>query len=190
MEWLLEMKQYMNPDFMSQSWSEAFANVFGAGKSAFGVYRSSQTDETVFAETYPELKWNYVTSLKNADYGTFGATDCLTLMSAAEDKDLAMNFIKHVTGSEFMKQYHAKCPGAALTESEPYVGDAKMERIYNEDKDKWHGLQVGPCGADILSQLAADFQGIMTGELTVEKGLKEAEDYANGLLDEYWADKE
>ena len=49
--WIKDLTQYMNPDFMSQSWSEAFANVFGEGKAAFGVYRSSQTDETMFAET-------------------------------------------------------------------------------------------------------------------------------------------
>ena len=30
----------------------------------------------------------------------------------------------------------------------------------------------------------------MSGELTVEEGLAEAEEYANNLLDEYWADKE
>ena len=34
-----------------------------------------------------------------------------------------------------------------------------------------------------------DFQGIMSGETSVDEGLKEAEDYANGLLDEYWANK-
>ena len=190
MTWLKDMTQYMNPDFMSYSWADAFSTIFGEGKSAFGIYRYSQTDGTTFAETYPELNWDFVTSLKNVDFGTFGATDCLTLMSAADDKDLAMDFIKYVTGSDFMEQYHAKCPGAALTESEPYVGDEKMAKIYNEDKDKWHGLQVGPCGVDILTQLSADFQGIMSGELTVEDGLSEAEEYANGLLDEYWADKE
>lgn len=188
--WLKDMVQYMNPDFMSLSWSDAFATVFGEGKAAFGVYRSSQTDGTVFAETYPDVEWDFVTSLKNKEYGTFGATDCLTLMSAAEDQDLAMDFIKYVTGAAFMEQYHAKCPGAALTESEPYVGDAKMEKIYTDDLDKWHGLQVGPCGVDILTQLSADFQGIMSGELSVKDGLKEAEDYANDLLAEYWADRE
>lgn len=187
--WLKGLTSYMNEDFMSLSWSDAFSNVFGAGKAAFGITRSSQTDGTTFAETYPDLNWNFVTSLKNKDFGTFGATDCLTLMSACEDKDLAMNFIKYVTGSEFMTAYHAKCPGAALTESEPYVGDEKMEKIYTEDKDKWHGIQAGPCGTQILNQLAADFQGIMSGETSVDEGLKEAEDYANGLLDEYWANK-
>ena len=187
--WLKGLTSYMNEDFMSLSWSDAFSNVFGAGKAAFGITRSSQTDGTTFAETYPDLNWNFVTSLKNKDFGTFGATDCLTLMSACEDKDLAMDFIKYVTGSEFMTAYHAKCPGAALTESEPYVGDEKMEKIYTDDKDKWHGIQAGPCGTQILNQLAADFQGIMSGETSVDEGLKEAEDYANGLLDEYWANK-
>ena len=187
--WLKGLTSYMNEDFMSLSWSDAFSNVFGAGKAAFGITRSSQTDGTTFAETYPDLNWNFVTSLKNKDFGTFGATDCLTLMSACEDKDLAMDFIKYVTDSEFMTAYHAKCPGAALTESEPYVGDEKMEKIYTEDKDKWHGIQAGPCGTQILNQLAADFQGIMSGETSVDEGLKEAEDYANGLLDEYWANK-
>ena len=187
--WLKGLTSYMNEDFMSLSWSDAFSNVFGAGKAAFGITRSSQTDGTTFAETYPELNWNFVTSLKNKEFGTFGATDCLTLMSACEDKDLAMDFIKYVTGSEFMTEYHAKCPGAALTESEPYVGDEKMEKIYTEDKDKWHGIQAGPCGTQILNQLAANFQGIMSGETSVDEGLKEAEDYANGLLDEYWANK-
>ena len=187
--WLKGLTSYMNEDFISLSWSDAFSNVFGAGKAAFGITRSSQTDGTTFAETYPDLNWNFVTSLKNKDFGTFGATDCLTLMSACEDKDLAMDFIKYVTGSEFMTAYHAKCPGAALTDSEPYVGDEKMEKIYTEDKDKWHGIQAGPCGTQILNQLAADFQGIMSGETSVDEGLKEAEDYANGLLDEYWANK-
>ena len=64
-----------------------------------------------------------------------------------------------------------------------------MEKIYTEDEDKWHGIQTGPCGTEILTQLAADLQGIMSGETSVDEGLKEAEDYANGLLDEYWANK-
>lgn len=78
-----------------ETW-EDFATVFGEGKAAFGVYRSSQTDGTVFAETYPDVKWDFATSLKNKEFGTFGATDCLTLMSAAEDQDLAMDLIKYV----------------------------------------------------------------------------------------------
>lgn len=190
-EWIQTQTKYMNEDFMSLGWSEAFSNVFGAGKAAFGITRSAQTNETTFAADYPDLNWDYVTSLKNEKgiYGTFGATDSLTLMSACADPDLGMDFIKTVTGSDFMTQYHATCPGAALTNSEPYVGDEKMERIQEEDKDKWHGLQAGPCGTEILTQLANDIQGIMSGELSLEDGLAEAEKYANGLLDDYWSNK-
>jgi hypothetical protein len=64
-----------------------------------------------------------------------------------------------------------------------------MARIYNEDKDKWHGLQAGPCGTDILTQLASNFQGILSGETSVADGLKEAQTYANGQLKDYWANK-
>ena len=114
MTWMKDLTQYMNPDFMSYSWSDAFSTIFGEGKAAFGVNRSAQTDETTYAESYPDLNWDYVTSLKNVDYGTFGATDSLTLMSDADDPDLAMDFIKYVTGAEFMEQYHAKCPALRL----------------------------------------------------------------------------
>ena len=57
--WLKGLTSYMNEDFMSLSWSDAFSNVFGAGKAAFGITRSSQTDGTTFAETYPNLNWNF-----------------------------------------------------------------------------------------------------------------------------------
>ena len=189
MNWIKNMTAYMNPDFMSYSWPDAFSNIFAKGKAAFGVNSSSQMDDTLFKETYPDLNWNFVTSLQNVNFGTFGATDSLTLMKDAQDKELAMKFIKYVTSAKFMNEYHKRYPSAALTVSEPYTGDEKMEKIYNEDKEKWHGPQAGPLGTDILTQLSADFQGIMSGELTVEEGLKEAETYSNNLLDEYWEDK-
>lgn len=57
--WLKGLTSYMNEDFMSLSWSDAFSNVFGAGKAAFGITRSSQTDGTTFAETYPESELEF-----------------------------------------------------------------------------------------------------------------------------------
>lgn len=188
-EFLKSLTPYMNTNYMSLSWSDAFANVFGKGKAAFGINRSSQTDATNYKKEYPKLKWNYVTSLKHVEYGTFGATDSLTLMKTCKDKKLAMNLIKYITGSEFMTKYHKKCDGAPLTKSEPYVGDAKMKRIQTTDRDKWHGLQVGPCGTEIYTQLAADFQGIMSGKTSVSAGLSEAEKYANDQLNDYWNNK-
>ena len=73
--------------------------------------------------------WDYVTSLKGEQYGTFGAADCLTLMSACENKELGMKLIKYMVGSEVMTAYHKDHYGAPMTADEPYQGDEKLERI-------------------------------------------------------------
>lgn len=189
-EFFLSLKPYMPENFMSLAAEDAFSTVFGQGKAAFGVTRSSSIQEGVFAESYPNLHWNYVTSLKNKDYGTFGATDCLTLSSQAKDPELCMDLIKYITGSEFMTEYHKIASGAPLTKSEPYQGDEKMKRIVTEDRDKYRPLQVGPCGSDILTNLASELQSMMEGKKDAKTAMNDAADYANAALDEYWADKE
>lgn len=65
-----------------------------------------------------------------------------------------------------------------------------MERIVTEDRDKYRPLQVGPCGSDILQNLASELQGMMEGNKTPKEALDDAADYGDQALDEYWADKE
>lgn len=186
---LMSLKPFMPEDAMSLTNSDAFQKVFGEGKAAFSVTRSSQTQETQFAETYPNLNWDYVTSLKNKEYGTFGATDSLVLMNACENKELAVKLMKYIVSPEFMTEYHKTCPGAPLTVDEPYQGDAKMERIVTEDIDKLRGLTVGPKGQEIYEYLWKQLQLMFEGTQTPEESLNNAAEYANGLLDEYWAGK-
>lgn len=188
-EFLMSLKPYMPEEAMSLSTSDAFQKIFGAGKSAFGVTRSSQVQATQFEGTYPDLNWDYVTSLKNVDYGTFGAVDDLTLMSACENKELAWELMKYITGADFMTRYHALCPGAPLTKSEPYQGDAKMERIVTGDADKLRTLTVAPKGVEIYDYLWKQLQTMFEGIQTPQQALDEAARYANELLDEYWAAK-
>src|SRR5699024_3752804 len=116
-------------------------------------------------------------SLKNKDYGTFGATDCMTLSSQAENPELCMKLIKYITGSEFMTEYHKIASGAPLTKSEPYQGDEKMERIVTEDRDKYRPLQVGPCGSDILTNLASELQAMMEGKKDAKTAMDDAAEY-------------
>jgi ABC-type glycerol-3-phosphate transport system substrate-binding protein len=184
------LQDYMPENVMSLSGTDAFSTVFGAGKAAFGVTRSSQSQETSFAESYPDLNWDYVTSLKNVDYGTFGAADSLSVMSSCENPELALKLIKYICGSEFMTEYHKVAPGAPLTQSEAYAGDAKMERIVTEDRDKWRPLQVGPCGSEIYENLASHIQSVMEGTMDVKDALDESAEFANETLDEYWSDNE
>jgi len=190
-EFFKSLQPYMPENVMSISGTDAFTTIFAEGKAAFGVTRSSQSHETLFAESYPNLKnWDYVTSLKNKNYGTFGAADSLSIMSTCENKELALKLILYVTGSEFMTEYHKVAPGAPLTKSEAYVGDPKMERIVTEDRDKWRPLQVGPCGSEILENLSSHIQSIMEGKMEVKEALDESVEFANETLDEYWADNE
>ncbi|MDO4265510.1 MAG: sugar ABC transporter substrate-binding protein [Eubacteriales bacterium] len=189
-EFFQSLKPYMPENVMSISGSDAFSTIFGAGKAAFGVARSSQSQETLFAKDYPDLNWDYVTSLKDKNYGTFGAADCLSIMSASENKDLAMKLIKYITGAGFMSEYHKQEPGAPLTKSEPYNGDAKMERIITDDRDKWRPLQVGPAGSEILENYASHIQAVMGGDQTVEEALNEAAEFGDETLNEYWQENE
>ncbi len=190
LEFFESLKAYMPENVLSLPAEDAFSTIFGAGKAAFGVTRSSQIQETLFAESYPDLKWDYVTSLKNETYGTFGAADSLSIMSSCENPELAAKLIKYICSAEFMTEYHKIAPGAALTVSEEYVGDAKMERIVTEDVDKWRPLQVGPCGSEILENLAAHIQSVMEGKQTAQEALDESVEFADETLAEYWEENE
>lgn len=189
-EYLKSLTPYMPEDYMSLAATDAFSSVFGGGKAAFACARAMQAQTESFKETYPDLNWDYVTSLKGEQYGTFGAADCLTLMSACENKELGMKLIKYMVGSEVMTAYHKEHFGAPMTADEPYQGDEKLERILTEDRDKWRPLQAGPCGSDILLNLTSQLQAVMSGDAEAKGALDEAADYSNELLDEYWADKE
>ena len=191
LEFFKSLQPYMPENVMSLSGTDAFSTIFAEGKAAFGVTRSSSSNETTFASNYPNLKnWNYVTSLKNVDYGTFGAADCLSVMSTSEHKELALDLIKYITGSEFMTEYHKVAPGAPLTASEKYTGDPKMERIVGEDRDKWRPLQAGPCGSEILENYASHVQSIIEGTMSVKDALDESAKYGNEVLDEYYSENE
>ena len=191
LEFFKSLQPYMPENVMSLSGTDAFSTIFAEGKAAFGVTRSSSSNETTFASNYPNLKnWNYVTSLKDVDYGTFGAADCLSIMSTSEHKELALDLIKYITGSEFMTEYHKVAPGAPLTASEKYTGDPKMERIVSEDRDKWRPLQAGPCGSEILENYASHVQSIIEGTMSVKDALDESAKYGNEVLDEYYSENE
>lgn len=187
---LMSLKPYMPEEAMSLSTTDAFQKIFGQGKAAFGVTRSSQIQDTQFKETYPELNWDYVTSLQHKSYGTFGAVDSLTLMSKCENKELGVALMKYITDAPFQTEYHKTSPGAPLTKEEPYQGDEKMKRIVSEDVDKYRPLTVGPKGVEIYDYLWKQLQMMFEGTQTPQESLDEAARFANELLTEYWEEKE
>lgn len=188
-EFFLSLKDYMPENMMSLAAEDAFSTIFGQGKAAFGVTRSSAIPETlqgILSESELELcdilkeqRLRYIRRNRLSDF-----------IFPAKNPKLCMKLIKYITGSEFMTEYHKIASGAPLTKSEPYQGDAKMERIVTEDRDKYRPLQVGPCGSDILQNLASELQGMMEREQNSEGSTDDAAAYGDQALDEYWADKE
>ena len=63
-EYLKSLTPYMPEDYMSLAATDAFSSVFGGGKAAFACARAMQAQTESFKETYPDLNWDYVTSLK------------------------------------------------------------------------------------------------------------------------------
>lgn len=194
LEFFKSLQPYMPENVLSLSATDAFSTVFGEGKAAFGVARAPQTVETMMKESYPKLEnWDYVTSLKNKQYGTFGAADSLTLMSASENQELAFEFIKYVTGAKFQTAYHAAGgSGIAMTatEAKTFKSTDKMSKIINEDRAKWRPLQAGPCGSEILEDLSAHVQMIMEGTMTPQEALDDSAKFGNETLKEFWADNQ
>lgn len=189
-DFFVSLKEYMPENVLSLAGTDAFSTIFGEGKAAFGVARSTQKQKEKFDASYKDLNWGYVTSLKGEQYGTFGASDCLSVMSTSEHKELAVKLIKYICSADFMTEYHKVAPGAPLTASEKYVGEPEMERILTEDRDKWRGVQVGPCGSEILENYASAIQSVVEGKKNTKEALKEAAEFANERLKEYWEEYE
>ena len=147
--------------------------IIGAGPAGIsaGIYAVSRGKKVLIVE-------------KNIVGGLIGKVSTVTHYAGIMSEETGVTFanrLKEQAESAGIEIAYGEVKRVELT--------GEVKKIYTEDKDKWHGIQAGPCGTQILNQLAADFQGIMSGETSVDEGLKEAEDYANGLLDEYWANK-
>lgn len=185
------LQSYMPENVLSLSSTDAFSTIFGQGKAAFGIQQGRLDVEASMASSYPDLNWDFVTSLKHKEYGTFGAADSLTLMSGSKHPDLAFEFIKYVTGAEFQTALHAAGgSGVPLTQTELETFDApeKMKRIITTDRDKWRPLQAGPNGSEILENLASHVQMIMEDRMSVEDALNESVDFGNEVVSEFWAE--
>ncbi|MEF9953612.1 MAG: sugar ABC transporter substrate-binding protein, partial [Clostridium sp.] len=81
--------------------------------AAFAVHLSSSASN-IFDKSFPDLNWGFVTSLENKKLGSFASVDQLTLMSAAENKDLSYKLIQHMLSVESMTEFHKSNPRAPI----------------------------------------------------------------------------
>lgn len=187
----LEAAQFLNDlkskykvipeDALAKTNKEMLESVFGPGNAAFAVHLSSSASN-IFDKSFPDLNWGFVTSLENKKLGSFASVDQLTLMSAAENKDLSYKLIQHMLSVESMTEFHKSNPRAPIHKDEPYQGDTRFEDMVANDKDAYRPLMVGPHGIEIYEYLWKQLQRMIAGEVSPQEALNEAARYANDLL--------
>lgn len=166
---------------VSQTNKEMFQTTFGTGKAAFCIYLSSAASE-ILDKSFPNLKYGFVTSLKNKDKGTFASVDQLTLMSAAKNKDLSFKLMQYMLNKESMTKFHKYHPRAPITKDEPYQGDPRLKEMIEKDKGVYRPLKVAPHGVEVYEYLWKQLQKMMNNQATPKEALDEAARYANDLL--------
>ncbi|MGL5506409.1 MAG: ABC transporter substrate-binding protein [Paraclostridium sp.] len=180
-EFLTKLKEYVPQDALSKNTSEMIESVFGPGNAAFTIMLSS-TATYVFDKSFPDLNWGFVTSLENKDVGAFASVDDITLMSDAENKELAFKLMQHMLSVESMDQFHKMIPRAPVVKGAKYQGDPRFEEMIERDKDMYRPLMVGPHGVEIYEYLWKQLQSMIAGDITPKEALDEAARYANDLL--------
>ncbi len=168
---------------MAQTNKEMLQTTFGPGKAAFSIWLSSAADE-ILDKSFPDLNYGFITSLKNKDMGTFASVDQLTLMSAAENKELSFKLMKHMLSVDSMTKFHAHHPRAPISKNEPYQGDERLKEMIQNEKGVYRPLVVAPHGVEVYEYLWKQLQSMMAGEVTPKEALDEAARYANDLLEQ------
>jgi ABC-type glycerol-3-phosphate transport system substrate-binding protein len=171
------------PNHMSKTNKEMLTTTFAEGDAAFCIWLSSAASE-ILDKNFPDLNYGFVLSLEEEAKGTFASVDQLTLMSAAEDKELAFGLMEHMLSAQSMTKFHAYHPRAPISKDEPYQGDPRLQEIVQTQNGVYRPLIVAPHGVEVYDYLWKELQMMMAGDKTPEEALNEAAEYANNLLAE------
>lgn len=171
------------PDHMSKTNKEMLTTTFGEGQAAFCIWLSSASDE-ILSKNFEDLNYGFILSLEDEARGTFASVDQLTLMSAAEDKEMAFKLIQHMLNSKSMTAFHAYHPRAPISMDEPYQGDPALKEMIETEKGIYRPLVVAPHGVEVYDYLWKQLQMMMAGEKTPQEALDAAAEWSNELLKE------
>ncbi len=151
---------------------------FKEGKTAFIVGDTRRTSQ--YADT--DINWDYVTSLKDKNGGTFVAADSLVMLSATEDKELTTELIKHMLSGESMSEFHAMSPFPPIANDEEYADDERFRKIYEQQQDYLYTLKPVAGSFKIYDYLYKNLQLMIIGEISPEKALKDSAEYSKSIL--------
>ncbi len=178
---LIHVDKVVPSDTLSKDNKEMLQTVFGEGKSAFSIWLASGASE-ILDKSFPDLNYGFILSLEDEDMGTFASVDMLTLMSKAEDKELAFKLMKFMLNKDSMTKFHKHHPRAPISKDEPYQGDPRLKEIVETKNGIYRPLIVAPHGVEVYNNLWKHLQSMVAGDESYEEALKNSAKYANDLL--------
>lgn len=182
-QFLYDLKSSLPEDTMSLKNAEAFEKYFLTGKAAIGFVSAGSSIFTQLEEAGINYGFGYELQGPNGDMGSRASVDQLVLMSAAEDKQLAFDFIKYATGEEGGAKYHE------LTKSNPNMADQEWYGVEELKEPYMKAVEEGTIrpitaarrATEVYDYLWKDLQEMMNGSMTPEEAMKDVTEYANGL---------
>lgn len=155
--------------------SEAFA----AGTNAM-VIMGNQNGAKY---TKAGINWDYTTSLKGKQTGTFSVADSLVLMSVAKNKELAMEAIRLMTSAPTLEAFNEEISKQApISKNEKYMAQPEFKEMFENEKDTLHVLPAVSGSAKVYDMLYKNLQLMIQGQLTPQQALDETANFAKTVL--------
>lgn len=168
------------PELTTSLNSDAVRNYLIEGKTAFAVISAKDTAQLDEAG----LNWKYITSLADAEKGTFVSSDSLVMLSSAEDKELTWKCIQYMLSGEVMTKFHESASFPPIAKDEEYHDNPLFVEMYANDSEYMHTLPAVKNSASIMENLYRNLQSMMIGEMTPEEVVTQSVEYADKVLNE------
>lgn len=189
----LETAQFLNDlkntdkvlpeDTMSLKNSEAFEKYFLTGKAAIGFVSAGTSTFEQLKENNINYGFSYELQGNSGDTGARASVDQLVLMSAADDKDLAFEFIKYATGETGGAKYHELTNANPNMKNQEWFGLEEIEEPYTKavEDGTIRPITAARRATEVYDYLWKDLQEMMNGTMTPEEAMKDVTEYANSL---------
>ena len=168
---------------MSLKNAEAFEKYFLTGKAAIGFVSTGISTDAQLKDAGINYGFSYELKGANGDMGARASVDQLVLMSAAEDKQLAFDFIKYATGEEGGEKYHELTDSAPNMVGQPWHGVPELEESHLKavEEGTIRPITAARRAPEVYDYLWKNLQEMMNGSMTPEEAMKDVTEYANIL---------
>lgn len=170
-------------DAMSLTNAEAFTNYFLEGKAALTFAMCSTGNFDMLDKAGLNYGFSIQLQGDGGNQGNWAGADQLALFSASENKDLAMELIRYVTGPEGGPKMHEMSKSAPCTNTgEPYYGPAQTKEVMAEYGDTCvRPLTAARRAPEVYDYTWKTLQEMMNGGLSPEDAMAKIAGFANDM---------